>query len=236
MDNFEHKVVVVTGAAGNLGQAVVKAFINFRASVCGLDFRSWRYDEQESVPGTWKSYFVFADIDVTDRERMKSLADRIHDEVGAVDILVNTVGGFSSGECVHEISTETWQRMFRLNVQSFLSASAAFVPHMLEKGGGKIISIGAKAALKGILKAGAYSSSKATLLRLTESMAAELKSSNIQVNCVLPGTIDTPENRQDMPGADFSKWVSPEQVADVILFLCSHSSDRITGAAIPIYG
>ena len=236
MEEFTDKIILVTGAAGNIGQAVVKAFINRGGTVCGLDHRSGRMDNLIRASQTSKLFFPYEKIDVTDREGMETLAERIHHEIGLVDVLVNTVGGFSYGELVHELSQETWQRMMNLNVQSFLSVSAAFVPHMLEKGRGKIITIGAKAALKGSPNTGAYGAAKAALLRLTESMAEELKLEGITVNSVIPGIIDTPENRQDMPGADYSKWVSPEAVADLIVFLSSPESDRITGAAIPIYG
>jgi NAD(P)-dependent dehydrogenase (short-subunit alcohol dehydrogenase family) len=107
---------------------------------------------------------------------------------------------------------------------------------MIEKRRGKVISIGAKAALRGGASTGAYAAAKAALLRLTESMSEELKKHNIQVNCVLPSTIDTPENRQDMPNSDFSKWVSPDSLADVILFLSSPAANAITGVSIPVYG
>ena len=153
-----------------------------------------------------------------------------------VDVIVHTVGGFTYGEPVYDLSMETWQRMLDINVNGFLNLSKALVPDLVEKGQGKVITIGAKAALKGGAKTGAYSASKAALLRLTESMAAELAGVGVQVNCVLPGTIDTPNNRAEMPNADFSKWVSPAKIAETILFLASPESDAITGAAIPVYG
>jgi NAD(P)-dependent dehydrogenase (short-subunit alcohol dehydrogenase family) len=153
-----------------------------------------------------------------------------------VDVLVNTVGGFTMGERVDQITAETWNKMMDINVRSLLNASATFVPRMLEAGGGKIVTVSAGAALKGGAKMGAYAAAKAAVLRLTESMAGELKASNIQANCVLPGTIDTPENREAMPNADFDKWVTPEKIARVILFLSSPGAEAITGAAIPITG
>jgi len=167
---------------------------------------------------------------------MIAVGEKIVDELGSVDGLVNTVGGFTMGERVDQISEKIWERMINLNVMSLLNASAAVVPHMLEAKSGKIVTIGSGASLKGGAKMGAYSVAKAAVLRLTESLAEELKSSNIQVNCVLPKTIDTPENRKDMPNADFSKWVTPEQIAQVILFLASPAADEITGAALPVFG
>lgn len=236
MFDFIDKIIVVTGAAGNLGQAVVKGFLRSNGTVCGLDHRSGRLVQFKSSKEGAGSFYAFDEIDLTDKAKMLSLAERIRSEVGVVNILVNTVGGFSMGETVYGISDETWQRMMSLNVTSFLNAAAAFVPMMIENGGGKVIAIGAKAGLLGMANAGAYSAAKAALLRLTESMAGELKQKNIQVNSVVPGIIDTPENRKDMPNADFEKWVSPEQVTDAIMFLASSSADAISGAAVPVYG
>jgi NAD(P)-dependent dehydrogenase (short-subunit alcohol dehydrogenase family) len=236
MFDFEGKIIVVTGAAGNLGQAVVKGFLQSNGTVCGLDHRSGRLEQFKSLKEGAASFYAFDEVDLTDKTKMLSLAERIKSEVGVVNMLVNTVGVFSMGEPVYGISEETWQRMMRMNVTSLLNAAAAFVPTMIETGGGKVITIGAKAGLLGMANAGAYSAAKAALLRLTESMAGELKQKNIQVNSVVPGIIDTPQNRKDMPNADFEKWVSPEQVTDAILFLASSSADSISGAAIPVYG
>jgi len=155
-------------------------------------------------------------------------------EVGSADVLVNTVGDFTAGERVHEISLDTWEQMFSKNVFSFLNLTHAFIPGMLKKGHGKIISVGSGASLKGGAKTGAYAAAKGALLRLTESMAAELTAENIQVNCVMPGTIDSPKIRAIEPDVDFSKWVKPEQIADVILFLASPASDALTGKGISL--
>ena len=236
MFDFTDKIIVVTGAAGNLGQAVVKGFLQSNGTVCGLDHRSGRLDQFISSKRSAESFYAFDEVDLTDNSNILSLAERIKSEVGDVNVLVNTVGGFSMGEPVHSISEETWQRMMDINVTSLLNAAAAFVPTMIESGGGKVITIGAKDGLVGMVNAGAYSAAKAAVLRLTESMASELKQKNIQVNSVIPGIIDTPENRKDMPDADFKKWVSPEQVTDVIMFLASSSADAVSGAAIPVYG
>lgn len=234
MFDFSEKIVLVTGAAGNLGKAVVKGFLRSGATVCALDHRENR------LPGEFGSssrqLHRFENINVTDREAMQTLAEKVNQKVGAPVILVNTVGGFTSGERVHELLPDTFNKMMALNVQSFLNLTHAFIPAMLEKDHGKVIAVGSRASLKGSANAGAYAAAKGALLRLTESMAAELAPYHIQVNCVLPGTIDTPENREAMPNADFEKWVSPEGVAQAILFLSSPLSDAISGAAVPIYG
>ena len=236
MLNFKDQVVVVTGAAGNLGNAVAKSFLQQNGTVCGIDHRKGRMEDLENFPTEQGKFYPFEEVDVTDDADVDALVDKIHGQVGTIDVLVNTVGGFSMGEKVHELSDKMWQRMMDLNVHSFLSTSSAIVPDMIEKNRGKVISIGSKAALNGSANTGAYAAAKGALLRLTESMAEELKKNSIQVNCVLPGTIDTPENRQAMPNSDFSEWVTLEQVAKVILFLSSSASDGITGTAIPVNG
>ena len=236
MENFKDKVIVVTGAAGNLGEAVVKHFLIQHGTVCGIDHRKGRMVDLTTSSQESGKFYPFEEIDVTDKAQMVALVDKIHEQVGKIDILVNTVGGFSMGENVYELSDQMWHRMMKLNVHSFLSATAAVVPDMIERKGGKVISIGAKSALKGGASTGAYAAAKGALLRLTESMSEELRKYNIQVNSVLPSTIDTPENREAMPNSDFSKWVKPEQLADVILFLSSPQSDAVTGAAVPVYG
>jgi NAD(P)-dependent dehydrogenase (short-subunit alcohol dehydrogenase family) len=234
MFDFMNKVVVVTGAAGNLGQSVVLAFLEMGGTVCALDHRQGRLSEIFSTKNDRLHFFE--GVDSTDRAAMIAVGEEIQAEVGLANVLVNTVGGFTMGEKVDEITSEAWQHMMDINVHSFLNASAAFVPGMVTAGRGKVVSVGAGAALKGSAKMGAYAAAKAALLRLTESMAAELKSSQIQVNCVLPGTIDTPQNRQAMPDSDFDRWVKPEQIAQAILFLTSSASDAVTGSALPVFG
>ena len=236
MGEFTDRVVVVSGAAGALGREVVRAFLQEGATVCALDRGEGRIAAlglDEGLPGRLE---IFDRMDLSQPEIVPALREDVHQRVGQVDVLVNPVGGFTYGEAVHELSAETWQRMLAVNVLPFLNLSKAFVPDLVEQGRGKVIAVGAKAALKGGAKMGAYAATKAALLRLTESMAAELAPSGVQVNCVLPGTIDTPANRAEMPKADFTKWVSPGAIAETILFLASPGSDRITGAAIPVYG
>ena len=234
MSDFKDKVIVVTGAAGNLGSAVVAAFLDAGGTVCGLDHRQGRLSEM--FPENAGNLNIYEGVDITDRAAMLALGERIQAEVGPVDVLVNTVGGFTMGERVDQISVKTWQNMLDLNVYSLFNASAAFVPGMMSAGRGKVVSVGSGASQKGGAMMGAYAAVKGAVLRLTESMAAELKANNVQANCVLPGTIDTPQNRQAMPGVDFEKWVTPEQVAQVILFLSSSAADGITGAAVPVFG
>ncbi len=150
--------------------------------------------------------------------------------------MINTAGGFRAGSPVHETSLDTWEFMISLNAKTAFIASRAVVPQMILQRSGAIINIGARPGLKGVANAAAYGASKSAVIRLTESLSAELKRKGINVNCVLPGTIDTPENRNAMPDGKFERWVKPEAVADVILFLASDLARAIHGAAIPVYG
>jgi len=236
MDRFDGKIILVTGAAGNLGSAVVEAYLREGGSVLALDHRTGRlvgrFDGIDSIG----KVIPFEGVDLSDRQAVLDLAGQVRDQVGLVEVIVNTVGGFTAGDHVHELPLQTLHRMIELNVFTFLNTSAGFVPHLLEKGGGKVITIGSRSALSGGAKTSAYAAAKGALLRLTESMAAELRKDNIQVNSVLPSTIDTPENRKAMPKADFSKWVKPEALAEAILFLTSTDSDSISGVALPVSG
>jgi len=153
-----------------------------------------------------------------------------------IDVLCNIAGGFRMGHPVHETPESVWELMLDLNAKSVINAARAVVPKMLAAGSGKIVNIGAVAGLGGKANVGAYSASKSAVIRLTESMSAELRDKGINVNCVLPSVIDTPQNRADMPGADPRRWVAPEALADVILFLASDAARAIHGAAIPVTG
>jgi NAD(P)-dependent dehydrogenase (short-subunit alcohol dehydrogenase family) len=153
-----------------------------------------------------------------------------------IDVLVNTVGGFRAGSPMHETPIETWDFLHNLNARSVFIACKKVIPHMLKQGSGKIINLAARPGLEGQAGMAAYSASKAAVFRLTESMAKELKDQGINVNCIIPGTIDTSANRGANPDADFSTWVTPESLSEVILFLSCSASRDIHGAAIPAYG
>jgi NAD(P)-dependent dehydrogenase (short-subunit alcohol dehydrogenase family) len=151
-------------------------------------------------------------------------------------VLLNIAGGFTMGPPVHETSVETWDFMLNLNARTVFLMSRAVVPHMLAQGGGKIVNVSARAGLAGKANMAPYIVAKSAVIRLTESMADELKHDNINVNCILPGTIDTPRNREEMPDADFSKWVAPEALADTMPFLASDAARAVTGAVLPVTG
>jgi len=236
MFDFSDRVVMVTGAAGNLGRAVAQAFQAAGAKLVLVDRAADRL--QRLFPDLVDSpnYFLATSVDMTDADAVEAMVDEAVKRFGRIDVLANTVGGFRAGTPVHETPLETWDFLLNLNARTVFTASRAIIPHMLRQGSGKIVNVAARAALKGGAKMAAYSLSKSGVVRLTESMAAELKKDGINVNCVLPGTIDTPQNRKAMPKADHSRWVKPKAIANVILFLASDAARAVQGAAIPVYG
>jgi len=178
----------------------------------------------------------FLEVDLLDREKVSQAINRACDQFGDLTTVCHIAGGFRMGEAVHETTEGTWDFLMDLNARSFINVAAATVPVMLRRGGGKVVTVGAGAASRGSAQMGAYSASKSALIRLTESMSAELKDKGINVNCVLPSIIDTPDNRSAMPDADPSSWVAPDALADVIAFLASDAARAIHGAAIPVSG
>ena len=211
---FTDKVVVVTGAAGNLGRAVCAAFEKEGASVMRFDLET----------------------NLLHQPTISAAVQNVIRENRRIDVLCNIAGGFRMGKPVHETADEDWNFLFDVNVRTVLHTARAVVPHMLDAGGGKIVNIGAYAAQKGAAQMGAYIASKAALIRLTESMAAELREKNINVNCVLPTILDTPQNRADMPRADPRRWVALDDLVQAILFLASEDARAIHGAALPVTG
>jgi NAD(P)-dependent dehydrogenase (short-subunit alcohol dehydrogenase family) len=236
MFDFSDLVVIVTGAAGNLGSAVARAFQAAGAKLVLVDRAADRLPRLFPDLVDSPNHFLAAPIDLTSADAVETMVDETVKRFGRIDVLVNTAGGYRAGTPVHEMPLEAWDSMLNLNARTVFFASRAVIPHMLRQGSGRIVNVAARAALKGGAQMAAYSVSKSAVVRLTESMAAELKKEGINVNCVLPGTIDTPQNRQAMPNADHSRWVKPEVIADVILFLASDASRAVHGAAIPVYG
>jgi NAD(P)-dependent dehydrogenase (short-subunit alcohol dehydrogenase family) len=235
MSEFDGKVVMVTGAAGNLGAAVAASFAALGARLALLDHsaeRLARTRDDLDLP----SPTLLLPTDLTSTDSVAAAADRTVAQLGRVDVLANIAGGFTMGPALHETDDEDWDLMMRLNARSVFNTCRAIVPHMLRQGAGRIINVSARAALEGKARMGPYCASKAAVLTLTESLAAEHRLDGINVNCILPGTIDTPQNRAAMPDADFSRWVPPAALADVVVFLASEASRAVTGAAIPVYG
>jgi NAD(P)-dependent dehydrogenase (short-subunit alcohol dehydrogenase family) len=231
--DFTNQTVMVTGASGNLGRAVAQAFAQ-----CGANLALVANDHArlEQALGREDGNRLVVPANLLDSGQVTAAVARITERFGRIDVLCNLAGGFRMGPPVHETSDQDWDFLFGLNTKSVLNTARAVVPKMIDGGRGKIINVAANSALKGVARMGAYCASKDVVIRLTETMALELRDSNINVNCVLPSIIDTPENRAAMPDADHSRWVSPEALAEVIRFLASDGARAIHGAAIPVTG
>jgi len=236
MNSFNDKTILITGAAGNLGQTVARAFWQAGANLALADRRPDRLAGLfPQVAGSPRGLLITG-IDITSAEDTGRMAAESIARFGRIDVLVNTAGGFRAGTPVAQSQVSDWEAMINLNARSVFLACRTVLPAMLENHSGKIINIAARAALQGKAGMAAYTASKSAVVRLTESISAEVKAEGINVNCILPGTIDTPQNRKAMPQADFSRWVSPESLAGVILFLASPQAADIHGAALPVYG
>ncbi len=236
MFDFSGRVVLVTGAAGNLGEAVARAFGEAGAQLVLLDRGPDRLATLHSELAGAQDQLLLAGVDAADEASVAGAVRAALARFGRIDVLANTVGGWRGGTATHEIPLESWDLLHDLNARTAFVLSRAVVPAMLEQGSGKIVHTAARAALAGAARSGAYSASKAAVMRLVESLAAELGPKGINVNCVLPGTIDTPQNRAAMPKADPARWVPPAAIAQVFLFLASDAAWPINGAAIPVYG
>lgn len=235
MPDFTDKIVLVTGATGNLGSAVAAAFAASGAHLV-LPDRSARPEERLSAWAHDDRHLLAGNTNLTDAASVQAVVDQAVAQFGRIDVLAHTVGGYRAGSPPHETTLETWDLMMNLNARSTLIVNQAVVTVMLKQGAGKIINTAARSALHSGANEVAYSASKSAVARITESMAAAYRTKGINVNAVLPGTIDTPENRAAMPKADFNRWVKPEELARVILFLASDAAAPINGALIPAYG
>lgn len=233
MMDFENRTIVITGAAGNLGRAAAVAFAERGANLALLDHNRNMLNKTFSDASDTRMTVA---VDLLDREALEGAVRQVIARFGRIDVLCNIAGGFRMGDAVHETSDATWDFLMDINARSLIHAAGAVVPHMLNAGGGKVVNVGARAAQHGVAGMGAYCAAKSAVIRLTEAMAAELRERGINVNCVLPTIIDTPENRADMPKADPSRWVAPADLAAVILFLASDAARAVHGAAVPVTG
>jgi NAD(P)-dependent dehydrogenase (short-subunit alcohol dehydrogenase family) len=233
MSEAATRVVVITGAFGALGSAVANAFAGTGARLALIDVSQPTAELQAQYGGA--GHMLLGGVDLADVEGTRKVMAAIAMRFGGIDVLVNVAGGFR-WEKIADGDIETWDSLYSMNLRSAVVACRSALPAMLERGGGRIINIGAGAAAKAGLGMGAYAASKAGVQRLTEALSEEVKDKNITVNAILPGIIDTHRNRLDMPKADFTRWVSPDAIAKVILFLASEDSAAVTGAAIPVFG
>ena len=224
---MEAKIVVVTGASGALGKVVAEMALGRGARVAAVDHAASQIE-------TTANRIELGGVDLTDAAQAKKAIDAAAAHFGRLDALINIAGGFAF-EAVAEGDPKTWQRMYALNVLTALNASQAAIPHLAGSVAPRIINVGAMGALQAGAGMGAYAASKAAVHRLTEALAAEWKG-KITVNAVLPSTIDTPANRASMPKADFKKWVTPQELAEVMLFLLSDAASAVTGALLQVNG
>ena len=233
--NLMDKVVIITGATGNVGQATAVACYQNGANIALTGRKMAALEETFADWGQDEKVFLIT-ADLMDEESVSGMVAQVAERFNRIDALVNVAGGYKAGTPVHELSLRDWEFMFNLNARSVFFTSRAVVPHMLAQRSGRIVNIASRAALAGKAKMAAYSVAKTAVVRLTESMSAELRSQGINVNCIIPDTIDTPENRQAMPQANFSKWITPSEIANVIVYLLSDASGNIQGASVPVFG
>src|SRR5580658_8456140 len=240
-ERMSGKVVLVAGGTGGLGRAVSLAFVGAGARVIVTFQRPGDLDELKKAAS---AKLVAADgasldgfkVDVTDEAAVAKLADGIVERHGRLDCLVNTVGGYAGGIKLWEMETQVFEQMLSLNLRAGFVLARAAARVMLKQRNGAIVNVAAKAAVDHAAGASAYAASKAAAVAMIDSLAADLKGTGVRANSVLPSIIDTPANRKAMPKADFSKWPKPEEIARVILFLCSNDAHLIQGASIPVYG
>jgi NAD(P)-dependent dehydrogenase (short-subunit alcohol dehydrogenase family) len=236
--SLKGKVAILTGATGSLGRVVAKLLLDQGARVVSTHRGEEKLRELGDFVGGLKDTLVSIQTDVTDENSVQALFQQVLSRYGHVDILLNIAGAFRGGAEVINTKTSDWDFLMNINLKSAFLCSKAAPPHMIEQNYGKIVSVSARTAIEKRyrIKDGAYAISKAGIIILTETIAEEVKKYDINVNCILPSTIDTPDNRRNFPTADFSKWVRPEQVAEVLLFLVSDESKIISGASIAVYG
>jgi NAD(P)-dependent dehydrogenase (short-subunit alcohol dehydrogenase family) len=233
---FEAQVVLVAGGTGGLGRAVSLAFLQEGAQVV-VSFRvQEEFDVLKSTAGATGERLEGQLVDVTDEAAVRQLIENIVRKHGRLDAMVNAVGGYVGGTKLWELETKVFDQMMALNLRSGYALSRATARAMLKKGRGAIVNVAAKAAFDHAAGAAAYAASKSAAVALLDSLAADLKGTGIRANTILPSIIDTEANRKAMPNADFAKWPKPEDIARVILFLCSDDAKVIQGAAIPVYG
>jgi NAD(P)-dependent dehydrogenase (short-subunit alcohol dehydrogenase family) len=237
MDSMHSKqIVLIAGGTGGLGRAVSLAFLKKRCEVVVTYQIAEEWEALQAAAGENKARLEGFKVDVTDDAAVRSLIASILNKYGQLDALVNTVGGYAGGVKLWELPPSVFEKMLALNLRAGFVLSQAVVPVMLKRRSGAIVNVAAKAAYDHGAGAAAYAASKAAALAMMDSLAADLKGTGVRVNSILPSIIDTQANRKAMPGSDFSTWPKPEDIATVILFLCSEDAKVIHGAGVPVYG
>ena len=233
---FSGKLVLITGGTGGLGRAASLAFLEEGANVVVTYRDQKEFDALQRSAGTHASSLQGHQVDVTNEAAVDQLVGNLLAENGRLDVVVNTVGGYAGGVKLWEMDSNVFDQMLALNLRSGYLISRAVVPAMLKQRRGAIVNVASKAAFDHAGGAAAYAASKAAAVAMMDSLAADLKGTGVRVNSILPSIIDTAANRRAMPNADFAQWPKPEEIARVILFLCSDDAKLIHGAAVPVYG
>jgi len=235
MTELANRVAVVTGASGALGGALVRRLIAAGARVETID-RSAEKTERAFADLAAGDAVGYHGVDLADTDAVAAVVAAIVARRGRIDHLFNLAGTFAADGPVEETPLESWERLLDANFRSTLSTCRAVVPVMKRQGGGTIVNVGSRASLHGDANVAPYAVSKTAVMRLTESLAAEGKAQGVRVNCVLPGTMDTPGNRRAMPDADPGRWVALDAMVDVLLFLASPAARAVHGVALPVFG
>jgi NAD(P)-dependent dehydrogenase (short-subunit alcohol dehydrogenase family) len=230
------KIALVAGGTGGLGRAVSLAFLEQGSNVAVTYRRREEWEALQSAAGASKERLEGYAVDVTDETSVNGWIHNLLQKHGRLDALVNTVGAYAGGVKLWELDTKVFDQMLALNLRTGFVLSRAVVPVMLRQGYGFIVNVASKAAVDHASGAAAYAASKAAAVAMMDSLAADLKGTGVRANSILPSIIDTEANRKAMLDADFAKWPKPEDIARVILFLCSDQAKVIHGAAIPVYG
>lgn len=235
MNDFEGSVAMVTGAGGALGEALVRRLLALGARVAAVDRRAERVEARfADLAATARPSGHGADL--ADGGAVAALVEEVLARHGRIDHLFNIAGAYRGGATVVDTPIADWELLLDANLRSTLHVCRGVVPAMIRLGGGTIVNVGSRASLHGDAGAAAYGVAKTAVMRLTESLAAEGKRQGVRVNCVLPGTIDTPANRAAMPDADRSGWVELDAAVDALLFLASPAARGVHGAALPVFG
>jgi NAD(P)-dependent dehydrogenase (short-subunit alcohol dehydrogenase family) len=235
-ERFQGKVALVAGGTGGLGRAVSLAFLRESAKVI-VTYRN--ADELAALTreaGGQSASLIGCELDAADAEATQRQIESLVAQTGHIDILVNAIGGYSGGTPLWEIAPDAWEKMVALNLNAGYSLCRATAPVMLRQGKGSIVNIASRAAFDHAAGAAAYAASKAAAVAMIDSLAADLRGKGVRVNSVIPSIIDTEANRKAMPKADFATWPKPEDIAKIILFLCSDEAKLIHGASVPVYG
>jgi len=236
MERFKDKSVLVAGGTGGLGRAVSLAFLDEIAKVAVTYQRPDEFAALKKAAGTHASSLEGYKVDVTNEAAVRQLTQDVNAKYGRLDVLVNAVGAYAGGTPLWETDPKVFEQMLALNLRSGFVLLRAVVPVMLKQSRGAIVSVASQAAVNHAAGAGAYAASKAAAVAMVDCLAADLKGTGVRANSILPSIIDTEANRRAMPNADFTNWPKPEDIARVILFLCSDDAKLINGAAVPVYG